>query len=194
MALRTGHGRGRGTPRVEVMPANELPMGVQGPVHVEAPEERRPGGKFAKGARTVQSMGGKARKESTALAHRLGLGQVADANAFAPYRKAAATFRRVHCSNLAQTVGGGLCGSGPSSMVASAALALAASRYLYDTANGDPAVLAQASRLANDSRQNLLAAHELAAKEATIRARAGQHTEVDDMVRAALARSREGGG
>jgi hypothetical protein len=58
-------------------------------------------------------------------------------------------------------------------MVYSAALQLAASRYLSDraAADGEPALFAQASRLADASRQNLLAAHELCAREAQARAR-----------------------
>jgi hypothetical protein len=55
-------------------------------------------------------------------------------------------------------------------VVASAALQLAASRYLFDLAGqGNPDLFAVASKLANDSRQNLLAAHELCAREAKAR-------------------------
>jgi hypothetical protein len=66
--------------------------------------------------------------------------------------------------------GGGV-GSGPSSMVASAALQLAASRFLFDQAGatGDAATFKLASQLANDSRQNLLASYELATREAAAR-------------------------
>jgi hypothetical protein len=55
--------------------------------------------------------------------------------------------------------------------VSTAALQLAASRYLSDQggAGGDAKLLIDASKLANDSRQNLLAAHELAAREAKAR-------------------------
>jgi hypothetical protein len=70
-------------------------------------------------------------------------------------------------------VGGGVCGPAPSSLVASAALQLAWSRYLSDRAatDGDPELALKASRLAEASRQSLLAAHELAAKEALARAK-----------------------
>ena len=89
----------------------------------------------------------------------------------APYRGAADAFRRAQCGELAATVGGGMCGPGPSSIVASAALQLAMSRYLSDRgqATGDPKLLLSASRLADASRQNLLAAHELCAREAISR-------------------------
>ena len=66
---------------------------------------------------------------------------------------------------------GGEPGPAASSIVASAALQLAASRWAYDAAarknsRERPALLKLASALANDSRQNLLAAHELAVREA----------------------------
>jgi hypothetical protein len=51
-------------------------------------------------------------------------------------------------------------------MVASAALQLAASRFAFEVL-GD---LELGSKLANDSRQNLLAAHELCAREGKARA------------------------
>ena len=168
MSLRAGHGKGAGSPRIEVLPADELPKGVQATEHAEAGSERRGNGTFAKGASTAQSKGGRTRKETTALSARLGLGSLAEDPAFLPYKRSAATFRRTHCTSLARTVGGGTCGTGPSSIVATAAWQLAASRYLFDRAaqSGDPALFEKASRLANDSRQNLLAAHELCAREA----------------------------
>ena len=74
-------------------------------------------------------------------------------------------------TSVAKTVGGGVCGPAPSSLVASAALQLAWSRYLGDVAaeTGDPDMALKASRLAEASRQSLLAAHELCAKEALAR-------------------------
>lgn len=57
MALRTGHGNGAGVPRVEVLPVDELPAGVQAPTLDSARHERTPDGRFAPGARTVQSAG-----------------------------------------------------------------------------------------------------------------------------------------
>jgi hypothetical protein len=88
---------------------------------------------------------------------------------FEPYAKAARGFRVAHVTNLARTVGGGYCGPGPASIVASAALQLAASRFAFEVL-GD---LALGSKLANDSRQGLLAAHELCAREATARSEQG---------------------
>jgi hypothetical protein len=111
-------------------------------------------------------LGGKSRAGQTRLATRLGLTALAADPAFRPYKGAAESFRRAQVARLAATCGGGECGPAPSSIVASAALQLAASRYLFDHAKGDAPTLALASRLANDSRQNLLAAFELAAREA----------------------------
>lgn len=74
-------------------------------------------------------------------------------------------------ATLAATVGGGEVGPGPASVVSTAALQLGASRYLHDLGaeTGDAKLLLDASRLADASRQNLLAAHELTAKEALAR-------------------------
>jgi len=52
MALRAGHGKGAGVPRIEVLPADELPLGAQAPEQATGRAERRPDGTFAPGART----------------------------------------------------------------------------------------------------------------------------------------------
>jgi hypothetical protein len=106
------------------------------------------------------------------LARTLGLSTPPDDSKFAPYRRQAAAFRRAEVARLARTVGGGYCGAGPASIVGTAALQLAMSRYITDNAdNATSADLVIASRLGNESRQNLLAAHELTAKEARHRPR-----------------------
>lgn len=173
MALRTGHGNGAGVPRVEVLPADELPDGL--PVHADDVRRRAAteAGRFAPGNRR-SVLGGLAKRGSSRLTARLGLATLPDGSAFAPYRRAAATFRRVQCAELARTVGGGVCGPGPSSVVASAALALAWSRFFSDQAavKGDPELAMRSARLGETSRQHLLAAHELAAREAQARPRA----------------------
>lgn len=174
MALRAGHGNGRGRPHVEVCPADELPSGVALPLatgHAEHTSERRPDGTFAPGAPTAQSAGGLATKGTSRLASRLGLAWLPDSDTFAPYRRAASTFRRVQCAELARTVGGGMCGPSPSSVVASVALALAWSRYFSDKAaqTGDAELAMRSARLGETSRQHLLAAHELCAREAAAR-------------------------
>lgn len=172
MALRSAHGNGASVlVRAETAPADELPLGVHAPPQESARGERRSDGTFAKGARTAQSAGGRATKGKTKLAAKLGLSRLPDDAVFAPYKASAATFRRVQCAELARTVGGGVCGPGPSSIVASAALALAWSRYFSDVAasTGDPELALKAVRLGDSSRQALLTAMELCAREARAR-------------------------
>lgn len=170
MTLRKGHGVGAGVPRIEVLPADELPAGVPAPARPESPSDRGEAGRFAPGNK-LAAQGGKARAGKTRLASRLGLAHLSDDAAFRPYRAAAASFRRAQCTELARTVGNGVCGPAPSSLIASAALQLAWSRYLSDLAatTGDAEGALRASRLAEASRQSLLAAHELAAREALAR-------------------------
>jgi hypothetical protein len=165
MALRTGHGNGAGVPRIEVLPADELPEGVQAPPLVERTGERDEGGRFRPGAHTAQSAGGVSSREMTRLARRLTLGESLADPRFEPYARAARAFRRQHVTSLARDVGGGHCGPAPASIVASASLQLAGSRFAFEVL-GD---MQLGSRLADASRQNLLAAHELCAREAHAR-------------------------
>lgn len=82
-----------------------------------------------------------------------------------------------HLVRLAQCVGAGEVGSGPSAITATAAIQLAASRWLFDRAwqltsrSVDEAtkMMLAASRMADSSRQNIIAAHEICAREATSR-------------------------
>lgn len=172
MTLRTGHGKGAGQPRVEVMPADELPLGVPADARDESPADRGARGAFAPG-NSLARRGGLARKGKTRLAERMSLQALPADSAFRSYKAAAVSFRRAQCAELAKTVGGGVCGPGPSSMVASAALQLAWSRFMSDSAavSGDAELAVRASKLADASRQNLLAAHELCAREAQARPR-----------------------
>lgn len=172
MTLRRAHGRGaKALLRAETMPADELPLGVQAPPQESAREERRPDGRWARGARTAQSAGGRATRGKSRLAARLGLSSLPDDSGLRTYMASAATYRRVQCAELARTVGGGVCGPAPASIVASAALALAWSRYLSDRAalTGDPELATRAIGLADRSRTMLLTAHELCAREAEAR-------------------------
>jgi hypothetical protein len=168
VALRTAHGKGTAAlVRAETLPVDELPDGTQGPQEAEAPHERRSNGQFAKGATTNQRKGGKAQVQRTRLANRLGLASLDQGAAFAPYRRAGAAFAKAQRRFLRQNIAGGELGPASASMVSGAALALAAAQYLFDQggATGDPALLIQAARLADQSRQALLTAHELAARE-----------------------------
>jgi hypothetical protein len=180
----------RSEPHPEVCAADELPRGVQAHEQAEARRERRDDGTWAPGASTAQAKGGRALRGRTVLSSQLGLAKLDGEAGFARYRGSAATFARAECAHLAATVGGGICGPGPSSMVYSAALQLAASRYLSDQAatTGDPALFAQASRLANDSRQNLIAAREVCAREARSRPQESAQDRIARRIEAMRAR------
>lgn len=174
MTLRTGHGAGAGVPRVEVLPADELPAGVPGPTGEERQGDRGPDGRF-RPRNAISAKGGHVKASHVKLAHKLSLDGLPP-SAFDRYQRAAVSFRKAQCSELARTVGGGVCGPGPSSMVATSALQLAWSRFFSDRAaqNFDPDLAQRAAKLGNDSRQNLLAAHELCAREAEARARSAK--------------------
>jgi hypothetical protein len=166
VTLRTGHGTGTGVPRIEVLPANEQPA----PVAAEAvPLCFRQDGTIgdSETAKYLGRRGGRARAVKGRLTSALGLADLASDAAFTPYRIAGDHFVTQHLAELALVAGGDV-GPGPSSIVASAGVQLAASRFLSDRAakDGDAKLFAQASQLANDSRQNLLAAYELAVREA----------------------------
>jgi hypothetical protein len=180
MTLRSGHGTGAGVPRIEVLPVDELPLGVPSVSEPAKPTDFDASGKFAPG-NSLARRGGQAKAGKTRLAHRLGLRSLPEDNAFATYKASATSFRRAQCAELAANVGGGHCGPAPSSFVASAALQLAWSRYYSDVAalKADPELAMLASRLADASRQNLLAAHELCAKEA--KARDGNRQAADPL-------------
>lgn len=176
MTLRKAHGAGSSAlVRVETAPVDELPVGVPASAREASPNERGTRGRFAHGNRIAVD-GGKATAGKTRLAAKLGLSKLAEDADFAPYRRAASSFRRAQCAELARVVGGGVCGPAPSSVVASAALALAWSRYFSDkaAATGDADYAIKSAQLADKSRQHLLTAHELAAREATARAKSGE--------------------
>jgi hypothetical protein len=174
MALRRAHGTGADAlVRVEVLPADELPRPVAVPAPVVArPVERRQDGKLADSAsaKELGRRGGYAKARRVRLIDSLGLKKIADDASFKPYRDAAEEFVSHHRASLAKQAGGEL-GPAPSTMVASAGLQLAASRWAFDrgASENDASLIKLGSALANDSRQNLLAAYELAVREAEAR-------------------------
>lgn len=188
MALRSAHGKGSGgLLRIETTPADELPAPVPGPATDTTGVARDQAGRISspEAARALGALGGQQKAGGVRLARSLGLPFEAQSPAFAPYRRAAVQFRKHHCAELARQAGGEV-GAGPSSMVASAAWQLAASRYLFDMASrsGEPATFKTASQLANDSRQNILAAYELAVREAEARAKAKPASAHSDLAAA----------
>ncbi|HZO15664.1 MAG TPA: hypothetical protein VFB62_20465 [Polyangiaceae bacterium] len=160
MALRKAHGNGaEALVRVETPPVDELGPG-------DAPDmaglvQRRPDGTLTKaGARVLGRLAGlrsaEKRRFAAVLADQLGLVTVPEH--LKPYVDVATDFARAEVAKLGSMFGD--IGPGPSSMVQSAALALAASRAAY--ADGDGRT---GARLADQSRQLLLTAHHLAELE-----------------------------
>lgn len=171
MTLRSGHGDCAGTPRIEVAPADELPAGVPAPASPAV--DRDDAGRLTPGAgtRALARKAALAKHEAARLGRLLGLHEPDEQHAYHRYFRLACDWREQHVAQLAATVAGGQVGPGPASIVATAGLQLAASRFLFDLGSqtGDAKTLLDASRLADASRQNLLAAHELAAREAAAR-------------------------
>ncbi len=95
-----------------------------------------------------------------------------DCEEFVLYREKADEFRKAHSEEISR-LAGGECSTGPSSMIDTAALQLAASRYLYDIAFAahppDPFLLKEARQQGDSARQNLLACFELAMREHKVR-------------------------
>jgi hypothetical protein len=189
--IREGHGSDRGKPHIEVV-ADELPWPVPAQVAAPArPIERLPDGKLAssEAAKELGRLGGEAKARRVRMVDALGLSKLAESAAFLPYRTAAEEFSRHHLEELAE-MSGGVVGAGPSSMVASAAIQLGASRFLFDkgSEDGDPDLFASASRLADSSRQNLLAAYALAVRAAELRNKSKSKTvDFDALTRQAVA-------
>ncbi len=179
MAARNSHTPGRSTFHVECPRHDELPDGVPAPSGALRPPvpvvARRPDGQLAdsQAASELGRLGGLAKAASKrklrALAT-LGLRHVGgDLTVLAPFLVDAEAFAEHEVERLARECGGGHVGAGPCSMVHSASLQLAMSRFLYST--GDASHIALASRLSNDSRQNLAMAFEMVVREAKSRPR-----------------------
>jgi hypothetical protein len=151
--------------------SDELATGVQAPERESSAGERDAAGKLLKGARTLPSQGGKALRNRTLLSHKAGLSGILALPAFKPYLAQAKAFAKQHVDSLARSVGGGQCSAGPASIVTTAALQLAASRYCFDQAStsGDADLFLKASKLGDASRNNLLSASDLCASEASAR-------------------------
>lgn len=171
MTLRRTDQPGRMPVHVEVERADALPDGVPAPSR-QAPA-RDVSGRLrpSPGTTALAAIGGRAAAEARQLGQLLGLWSPPEGHTYAPYARLAREWRDDHMTTLAATVGGGEVGPGPASVVSTAALQMAASRWLFDRGAelGDARMLTDASRLADSSRQSLLAAHELAAREATAR-------------------------
>lgn len=86
-------------------------------------------------------------------------------------------YRKMRMKELAQLHGHVSAGVG--ALLASAALALAASRFLYEATAEEPdnQTLKDASKLADSARQHELAAYELASREGTLKRRVSMATD-----------------
>lgn len=159
--------------RPVVAPFDEAPEPIAAPAE---PIERRADGTVSgsDAARALAAIAVRKRASRSALVSALGLAELAADSEFRPYRIAGDEFVAAHGEELARVAFGHV-GPGPMSVVASAGLQLAASRFIADkaAATGDVKLWHLASTLANDSRQNLLAAYELSVREAKARLAGG---------------------
>jgi hypothetical protein len=128
--------------------------------------ERSAGGRFAPGNRQLSTAGGVGKRQRVALAAGLGLKDLDTWPGWEPYKRSCRAYRQAQCHRIARLFGAGELGPGPSSIVASATLALAASRYLYDHADGDPKRLDAATRQGEASARLLQQAEAMARREA----------------------------
>lgn len=176
----------KGTMRVEVPPLDEVSSGIPAapqppppplPAVPETEGARGPDGRlrdpeFARALGLKSALARQRKKEMEAgipaLLKGLGLSSVPEKMSL-EYYKMAIEFAESYVRELAMTVGGGYCGPGPSSLVQTAGLQLAASRLAFMA--GD---MITGSRLGNDSRQNIIGAQDLCGKEALARDKAHQ--------------------
>lgn len=159
MAWRKGHGTGAGTPRIEVMPPDEQPSASP---CLAVRSGRDAGGRFTV-ANTEQS---KKVVRPGLRGHSEALKVFPDYAPFDRWGRRYAIHRR---AEIAAAHGG--CSAGVGALIESAGAQLGASRYLHAKASetGDADGFKRASALANDARQNELAAWELAAREGKAR-------------------------
>jgi len=174
MPVRKAHGNAKKTGQimvVEAPKADELPAGVHETPQVEARGERSPNGRWRKGCSTQQSRGGKARKQTTVLSHKLGLDTLMAQETFRPHLAAAKAFHKRVCGDIARDCGGGECPPMAATMVMAAAMATAGAAYLFEraTATGDPALFQQSATLNDKAKSALLAAWEISARVAKAR-------------------------
>jgi hypothetical protein len=146
-----------GRPYQEPERHDELSSGVQ--AQAIARGQRRADGTFERGARTVQSEGGKATKEQTMLSHRIEAPTLTGVSV-----KRARTLRRALSGEIARTVGGGECGVAASLFLKFAAQKTAAAEEAFQ--RGD---FEAHRKLSESARMDVLYAREHAAKTAEAR-------------------------
>jgi hypothetical protein len=169
MALRTGHGRGRGVPRIEVLPPDELPPAS--PANA-ARVQRSTDGRFTVGNTVARSQ--RVRPGPTGL--------VGDEETKPAFRSFASWGRRYasHRRGELAAAHGGAISAGVGALVESSGLALAASRYLHAEAakTGDGETFKRAVALADSAKSAELAAWELASREGKARPPRNPHADL----------------
>lgn len=163
MSWRKGHGKGRGVPRIEVRPADELPAAAPA---ITDRRDRGPDGRFLPGNTAARSALVRPGPRGFTAA-------LAVDPAYAPFQRWGRRYAAHRRVELADAHGGTL-SAGVGALIESAGVQLGASRFLAAKAaeTADAAMFKQASALSIDARQNELAAWELAAREAQARAKA----------------------
>jgi len=165
--------RSQGKPRPAPCPADEVPVGV--PESAGAPIARDARGRVQQGtsgARALASKGGQAAKQAREWRKLLGLADVP--TQFAPYIQSAEQIREGILRDLASDVGGGQVSSIVAMLVSLAARAKAMSLLCQDCAmltDGEHQIgfLDRADKYGTTARGHLIAAREIAAKDALAR-------------------------
>ena len=198
MSLRNGHGKGRGRPHVEVA-LKDLPAPVPAPAATPSTGNR---GRFTReNAAAAGRAGGlaKARRNAVATARTMGLGRYLDFvedGRVKPFVDEGERWMVSALEGLSRDVGGGELSAEVCSIVQGAAWQKAFSSFLFDLASRESGawvadkshvpdrkyrlranteLMLTASRLAESHRQQMLAAYELAAREAVARAKGKRH-------------------
>jgi len=195
MAQRRAHGTARAGGALvvhESVPFDELRRPDPVP-DASGPVARRSDGTVADSAsaRSLGRRGGKASQLYGRILRSLGLVELAADHAFHPYEVAGQDFADTYIASLARMFDG-TCGEGPASIVKTAGLQLAVSRYFYDLGKqtGDVKLLGQASQLGNDSRVSAGSAYELQSREAEARRKAAPAQSPHDALAAAIERGK----
>jgi hypothetical protein len=182
MAFHKGGGD-NGAPRIRTLSADKLPEPLPGEVPVNSiTVARREDGKIAtsEAAKELGRRGGEAKANKKRLLQGLGLATLPDNNAFRRYWDAVQAWVEAQLVETARC-GGGYLGPGAASMIGSAGVALAASRYFSDlgfmTTEGH--YFMTASKLADQSQRHLMGAYELATREGKARAELAQPNVID---------------
>jgi hypothetical protein len=178
MAIRTAHGNAAKLGAIVVhenLPFDELARPVP-TAEPPGPVNRRSDGTVAdsESAKELGRRGGQARALYGRILRSLGLVELAADHAFHPYEAAGQNYANAYIASLARMFDG-YCGEGPASIVKTAGMQLAVSRYFYDLGKqtGDAKLLGQASSLGNDSRVSAGSAYELQSRESEARTKSG---------------------